>query len=520
MSRRAARAVAAWGMLSVCAVMVTTICSCALAPNRGLLDPTKVGRFSLGKDAHETEIRRILSPRETPPGVANATEPTPEDMVPIYTEYRITAGDIVQISIPDLTGGTTPYSVVNEVSALGDVRIPELDQSVRIAGLTEQEAEREIKDRLVAAQLLTRPLVFLTLQQKRGNIFHILGPVRTPGPYPIPNPDLTVTEALAMAGDADPSSKKAYIIRQPRANVLPAPSPRDSGAQPRTPPPPTEELIIPPPVEPPPTPAVFRTAGSAQEEPPTAQDIRDIMTPPTTRAAPGKRESDLPTLIFDPETSQVINTKPTTTPTQPPPDTRVAPPPPVTREEPFNWEAFEDIADEQRVIEINLDAVRTGSEQGKVIIRQRDVISIPSDTGVFYLMGEINRPGVYAFGGRDITVKQALAIAGGPSALAWPQTCELIRKERGTDRQITIAVNLDAIYAGLEPDFYLKDDDILNVGSHAIAPFLFVLRNSFRLTYGFGFVYDRNFADVDAYNARANPETIQQARKATRGLPF
>jgi hypothetical protein len=81
-------------------------------------------------------------------------------------------------------------------------------------------------------------------------------------------------------------------------------------------------------------------------------------------------------------------------------------------------------------------------------------------------------------------------------------------------------VNLAAIFAGLEDDFILRDEDVLNVGTHIVAPFLFVIRNSFRFTYGFGFVYDRNFADKDAYSNRINPEIVEQQRRASRGLSF
>ena len=36
-------------------------------------------------------------------------------------------------------------------------------------------------------------------------------------------------------------------------------------------------------------------------------------------------------------------------------------------------------------------------------------------------------------------------------------------------------------------------------------------RNAFRMAYGFGFVYDRNFADIDSYDAKANPNNIDEA---------
>ncbi len=197
-----------------------------------------------------------------------------------------------------------------------------------------------------------------------------------------------------------------------------------------------------------------------------------------------------------------------------------APAEPLKLEEPFEWEKAEGLGLEQRVIAIDLTELRNGNARYNVVVRDRDVINVPIDTGLFYIMGEVNRPGVFAFGGREITVKQALAICGGFSAMAWPQRCELVRREPGTDKQFTRSVNLDAIFAGLDEDFYLRDDDILNVGSHLVAPFLFVIRNSFRFTYGFGFVYDRNFADKDSYGSRINPEIVEQQRRSQRGLPF
>jgi len=55
-------------------------------------------------------------------------------------------------------------------------------------------------------------------------------------------------------------------------------------------------------------------------------------------------------------------------------------------------------------------------------------------------------------------------------------------------------VDLDKIAAGEQPDIYLKPNDIVRVGTNAFAPFVSALRSGFRLTYGFGFLYDRNYA--------------------------
>ncbi len=55
-------------------------------------------------------------------------------------------------------------------------------------------------------------------------------------------------------------------------------------------------------------------------------------------------------------------------------------------------------------------------------------------------------------------------------------------------------MDLDKIFAGHAPDIYLKPNDSIMVGTNMIAPFLSALRGAFRITYGFGFLYDRNFS--------------------------
>ena len=63
-------------------------------------------------------------------------------------------------------------------------------------------------------------------------------------------------------------------------------------------------------------------------------------------------------------------------------------------------------------------------------------------------------------------------------------------------------VDLDKIASGEQPDFFIKPFDLINVGTHATARWRAIARNAFRATYGFGFVYDRNFADRDFYTGR------------------
>jgi polysaccharide export outer membrane protein len=506
-------------------VIMVVLAGCALLPDRGFLDPTQVGRF--GVEAGERGIRRILTPRDTPPGPANAEEPRPEDLVAYYEEYRLGPGDRIALSVLDLMQLGEPFSAVLEINSIGEIRLPELG-SVKVAGLTEQELEQELMVRLRESGLLPRPRVQVFTQLRRSRTFTLLGAVAAPGQYAITQPDMRAIEAIGMGGGAAAQARHMYVIR--RMDIGP-------DAIPAVPPPdvemlPEDELIVPPDdidemgVSPT---LASRGGAGGMDEPPaegvTRAELDEVMHPADTQPAettPEQAPFD-PIVIFDPETGELLDVleREPEAPAEP-----EATPPSFEEdiaddfEEPFDWEDVEEVGADQRVIEIDLVALREGNPRMNIVVRDRDVINVPQDTGVFYMMGEINRPGVYAFGGREITLKQALAISGGLSALAWPGTCEVIRREPSTDTQRIIPVNLDAIFAGQEDDFYLRDDDIINVGSNIVAPFLFVIRNSFRFTYGFGFVYDRNFADKDAYGSRLNPEIRDQQARAQRGLTF
>ena len=163
-------------------------------------------------------------------------------------------------------------------------------------------------------------------------------------------------------------------------------------------------------------------------------------------------------------------------------------------EDPFQWNraARSDMA---RVIAVNLAKLYDGDPRMNIIIRPNDIIHIPSlEIGEFYIMGEVNRPGVYSLTGRRITVKMAIAAAGNFAGLAWPSNSVLVRRI-GENQEQTIPLNIEKIFRGKESDIFLKPDDVIEIGTHPAASFMAVIRNAFRMTYGFGFIYDRNFAD-------------------------
>ena len=170
------------------------------------------------------------------------------------------------------------------------------------------------------------------------------------------------------------------------------------------------------------------------------------------------------------------------------------PPREVEQEDPFGWKKANK-TDMARIIAIDLRKLHDGDPRMNVVIRDNDIIQVPYlPVGEFYVTGEVLRPGVYSFPSRRITVKQALSAAGNVGPLAWPENSLLIRRIGNNQEQI-IPLDAEAIFRGEEPDFFLKPDDVIAVGTDPRAMFYAVMRNAFRMTYGFGFIYDRNFSD-------------------------
>jgi protein involved in polysaccharide export with SLBB domain len=98
-----------------------------------------------------------------------------------------------------------------------------------------------------------------------------------------------------------------------------------------------------------------------------------------------------------------------------------------------------------------------------------------------------------------------VSAAGGLSPTAIPNRVDLVRVI-GKDREATIRVDLAAIRNRSEPDIYMRPDDHVIIGTNLIATPLAVIRNGFRMTYGFGFLLDRNFGnDVFGPPPEASP---------------
>ena len=161
-----------------------------------------------------------------------------------------------------------------------------------------------------------------------------------------------------------------------------------------------------------------------------------------------------------------------------------------------------------RIIEVDYERLVRGDQSQNVVVRPGDEIFVAfPPLGVVYIDGEIQRPGVFQLpsAGR-LTLSRLVASAGGLTQIAIPERVDLVRRLPG-GRQASIRVNLAAIRKMSEPDIVLHKDDHVIIGTNFWATPLAVIRNGFRMTYGFGFLLDRNWGN-DVFGPPPMQETV------------
>lgn len=445
-SRRLTKAVG-YGV-SLSAMMLA--CGCE---TKGFIDPTELGRYQ-----HEPLVLPIVS--QIDPAIegantqwARATEPTAEDLKPWSADYRISPNDLLNITLSDINGPNTETVKQTRVSESGNISLPYIDQPIHAAGLTEIQLEQAIIAAYRNANLIQHAQVSVTVIEARGRAFNIIGAVAQPGEYGIVESDFRLLNALVLARDVSSQFVEyVYVIRQneePSSTTQPAgPTGAPAGGGPATAP---------------------STAPSSDELAPKTDAGG---TPDVLAANAPAQASDQPQHVVK----------------------LAAAPEPAAEPKPFDGFHDPGPAPRERVIRIPYEALRRGDLRYNIAIWPHDVIYVmPPVTGFYYMGGHVTRPGAYTFTGPKVTLKQAIVAASMLDGLAIPQRTDIIRHIQ-PNSELTVRVNLDKIFAGEQPDIYLKPDDQVMVGTNALAPFIAAARGAFRITYGFGFLYDRNFA--------------------------
>jgi polysaccharide export outer membrane protein len=485
--RVAVRSIATAAALAVAAVMTG---GCEV---KSFIDPGEVGRYEKGPALQKPILtslssfdRSIDDPNDE---FVNATDVRPEDLEVVSHDYVIGKNDVVNVSVTDLVGPGVETQKITRVSESGHISLPLIGQ-VQAEGLTEAQLEQAIVDAYKNANLIQNAQVSVTVSEPRGRTFSILGAVNAPGQFGIYQSDFRVLDALVTAHDVMQSVDTIYVIRQldeepgkvkGPASTPPPPPPSGAGtgAGNDTLAPKTPDILSPQSRANfgPTNVVMLQTAGSADHQ----LVLPNGQSPATATPGTGTPAAGTPAAPSD---------------APPPPTGNLAPTPTAnTGASATSFQFVQPKApSETRVIRIPLNSLKNGDLRYNIVIRPRDLVLAPNPVvGEYYMGGHVTRVGVYSLTARKITIKEAIISAGMLDGLSIPQRTDLVRRI-GSDREVFARINLDAIFAGTSPDIYLKPYDHIMVGTNFVAPFLAAIRGGFRLTYGFGFLYDRNYA--------------------------
>jgi polysaccharide export outer membrane protein len=475
------------------------------------MDPSRTGRFHFSPTSIGV-LDRIDAIEQDESFFSNATPVMPEDLVPSELSYYLYPGDTVTLSIFELYQPGIWSSTTRRIDAGGFYRVSEVGD-VRAAGLTPQQFEEEVK-RQLEEKVMRNPQVDVVVEAAGGLRYTVYGFVSTPGVFSLTSPDLRLLDALAIAGGIPVTTERVYVIRTVPLTPEQRPTfdPSRTGGTGATRPAPTqpvdvEQLIetLPnagqrpqnpttrpadPGASPGMLPDVEQQQPSTRSEPPIDIDALEAprvetQTPPVdvdqTRPPRPADDGSGDTFIYVEERGEWVRVRgqgnvPAGRPGEAPPDAR-------------------NIVSE-RIIEVDYARLQRGDSSQNIVVRPDDRIYVDGpEQGLVYIDGEVNRVGVFSLpiSGR-LTLSRAITAAGGLGPIAVPARVDLTRKIGG-HREATIRLNLAAIRQRTEPDVMLRPDDHVIVGTDFWATPLAVLRNGFRMTYGFGFIFDKNFAD-------------------------
>lgn len=484
--------------------LVLLAIGCGGCEVNSFFDPSKTGYFG-STPVTMPILDRIAAIEPSTDLWGETSSVTGDDLVPSDLSYHLHPGDVLDLRIYELYSPGQFFPATVRVDQGGTIHVPELG-SVPAAGRTVPQLQQELVDRL-SKKVMKNPTVSVNLVEGGALTYVLYGHINQPGRFTLQDPTLRLLDALAMAGGVPLSTRRVYLVRQ--VAIEPAMRPnwhQPKGSDSKTPsgkkPPIDIESLIdqlqrggqPPaassatsspaasptasPTPPPkPSPGVWAKTG----DPPI--DVEDVSPAsvklPTVKGAGNAPSSESSPFIYLPDKKQWVRSRPAA---EPKADSQKA------------AEARDLVV--ERVIEVPYQRLAHGDTSLNLIIRPGDQIYVDGPpTGYVYISGEINAPNAYPLPAADpLTLSRLIAMAGGLGALAIPDRVDLVRQvDEG--REATIRLNLGAIRRRTEPDVIIKPNDHVLVGTNWFAYPLAVIRNGFRMNYGFGFLLDRNFGN-------------------------
>jgi polysaccharide export outer membrane protein len=142
---------------------------------------------------------------------------TPTIQIDDFLSIQVTGTDpeaVLPFNLPATTGqvGMSGYIQGNAstngylVDAAGMVNLPVIGL-FPLAGLDRMEAIRQLQEKI--GEYVQPAVVHLQIQNYK---ITVLGDVRSPGTYKIPNERITILEALGLAGDLKPTGERKNVL--------------------------------------------------------------------------------------------------------------------------------------------------------------------------------------------------------------------------------------------------------------------------------------------------------------------
>lgn len=122
------------------------------------------------------------------------------------------------------------------------------------------------------------------------------------------------------------------------------------------------------------------------------------------------------------------------------------------------------------LLHVDLQALLSGDVSENIGVQNNDTIYVPK-TSMFSVFGEVRKPGSYPLE-KEMTMLEAISIAGGPTQDADTQKLELLRKEGGVQKKIVL--NIKELLSAKEKtkELLIQDGDVIY---QPRAEFFFVL---------------------------------------------
>jgi polysaccharide export outer membrane protein len=324
----------------------------------------------------------------------------------IAHDYVIGNGDLLEVSVFDVP----ELSKVVRVSQTGTISIPLLPVRLRVAGLSEAQAEEKIAELLEANGLVSHPEVGVAVREHRSQPITVVGAVQHPMVYQADH-EVTLLEVLAEASGIANDAGDTVIVTRRRVPAY------------------TEVADTQP---------VQSTSASGSGEPPPLDS-------PTTHESGDKKPDASPKAPSFPSAEAMAHASPPALPTA--------------------AEAASNSTDPDAIsITINLnDLLETGDTRNNIQLHAGDVVTVPH-AGIVYVLGAVTRPGGFVVSNdrTQLTTLKVLSLAGGLTNIAKTQRAVIIRKD-DTGKQSETEVDLKKVLKRESEDVTMRPSDILYV---------------------------------------------------------